>query len=1701
MRSAVSLFVRLLIALAICLVFTPGMTAASPGTPPPPATGAEPAPQPAGAPQAAPDGTSRGSDPSLAKLDPSLRSEAVTGSAETIAVLVIAVPGDTDFTRFGRVAADNTRPELNQRLVLLQLPASKLVKVAALPEVMAVASTHTNAAPAVADPEAPGIALAGITRIPAEVDRAAIQAAHANARPVDAAAAAANGAQTEAGVDSWFENSTQGVLNTWQTYAVYGTGNPANNLKIAVIDTGSDFCTPALKGRYAVETSDSRYNGWPIAYDDGSAVDFLLNYPAAGTGVGGNWGWYVNASRTVGEGPFTDDLYGLQVTTPNTSKSHVYYYGYHPDSLWNLAPPWSNVIVLVADTHTAGVYDTVYIDGDLDGTFTGPGDVVLTKTNPVGCVDWVGNSVADDSFGMLYWISDGVNPLPGVSTIYGGSTPVPANGRLVMFMLNDPAMAGGDHGTLVASSAAGYDANSYRDWQSLLAFSTGGASLVQGPASGGALAGAGQGARIIAMGDYYAGGSSIANYLFTLYGYDDTADGDDDAQIVNLSYGNGSVDADAWDYESEYISQLNLVMEGTGQPSPLFIISSGNGGHGYGTNNSPNAVTAMVVGASTEYGPYNMWGTYERISTAARANYQDMQPWSGRGPTAMGSLAPHVVANGAWGSGALPLNEATYYIGYGGDGSTAWEVWGGTSRSAPVAAGMATLVYDAYYKQHGVYPGWRTARQLVMNGATEMHYDEMAAGAGQANPYNSVSAVMGASGVQVSPGFYLAGTNLPGSQRYESSAVGLYPGQTDTTILSLANTTGMPQTVRLTDEQLQLVGSSTFTIAIAGTESVNNYAAGTPNYVRKLNDLIRQYAGADLMVVRIAQPFENFDQSPLPPTPGDTSFANRWVGLLYTVFDDGDGTWWTDSLANGRVDLTPHELDLGDAYIRTTYSYLKGTMQEMRMHSPSELLLQGEHPDIWLGLAKRTSDGRPTTMTVEVLFYLENDWGQASVSPEYVSLLGAADPQHPTTATATLTVAAANMVPAVVENFSSAAGWQTTGLWHLSNVGSDACALAVSAPGAMGYHQDAGCDYNTGGITSGTLTRSAALAVPSAPVVQLAFQSYEATECLGMACPNDIRSFQVSLNGTDWQTLWDSTRGSLENSWYERKVDLTAYAGRSVYLRFSFNSVTSTNNTARGWFIDDIRLLTAAADAAPGAYSGRVMVRSTTSATQTIVPVSLMVAANLQSKAVLGGGAPGQTPYDNNAMFGAMDWGGRTEAGDWRFFAYTMPDSLPAGTQVLVHTDWEDYPSDIDTLFFQQAAAWFPYPQYFGSYTLTYNGAGSARMGIRPNWLYYTNQGGLTGTQTDEYLAVQSGAGLSMLAQQAVLYGGHKTAVPVTTTLGLVSIVPAPLQLAGLACSNCLLPFTFTTNIDLPNGLAAGGTFGWYQPNSQTYTIMQGQTRIFSVTTNSTYRLEVSTAEVSGAPDIDLYLYKDNGDQVYNASDILYGVSAGYDANESIRLRQPSNGLWWIVVDGYTVTGDPGQFSLSIVNIMGAGALTLLNLPSSVTAGAVYTPVVRIDTPPAPGYWQGLVLFGPAEAPAVFELPVKVWQAQASLNVNTLSAAQGDLLTYTMSISVPVSAPPLARSMKLPIPAGTSYVAVSGAALMGPPDYVYWSGTDSNHTIILTVQVTAAGGTVDGLARFGADNWTGIIWCDLTTSTGIVNGPGFKLYIPLTLKN
>jgi hypothetical protein len=159
-------------------------------------------------------------------------------------------------------------------------------------------------------------------------------------------------------------------------------------------------------------------------------------------------------------------------------------------------------------------------------------------------------------------------------------------------------------------------------------------------------------------------------------------------------------------------------------------------------------------------------------------------------------------------------------------------------------------------------------------------------------------------------------------------------------------------------------------------------------------------------------------------------------------------------------------------------------------------------------------------------------------------------------------------------------GWTNSGLWHVSS----ACTTAASAPSYLGYQEDSDCEYSTGARTSGTAAFDADLTGKT--TASLMFTHRFEKESYVAAF--DQMKVQISTNGgASWTTLrqWDS-RNANQLTWTPHSVDLDAYAGSAIKLRFSFDSMDHVANNFDGWFLDNVEVTAGGGNEPPVANAG-----------------------------------------------------------------------------------------------------------------------------------------------------------------------------------------------------------------------------------------------------------------------------------------------------------------------------------------------------------------------------------------------------------------------------------------------------------------------------------------------------------------------------------
>jgi PKD repeat protein len=151
---------------------------------------------------------------------------------------------------------------------------------------------------------------------------------------------------------------------------------------------------------------------------------------------------------------------------------------------------------------------------------------------------------------------------------------------------------------------------------------------------------------------------------------------------------------------------------------------------------------------------------------------------------------------------------------------------------------------------------------------------------------------------------------------------------------------------------------------------------------------------------------------------------------------------------------------------------------------------------------------------------------------------------------------------------SGPGNWTATGLWHISTAPTDPCAEAHSGSSSWYYGQEPACNYDAG-TNSGRLTMAQPVDLSGALApATLRFWSWEQTENYS---GYDTRKVYLSANGSTWTEVWDSSNNA--SAWYQVELDVSAYVGGSLYVRFEFDSVDDWYNNYRGWYVDDVEVL------------------------------------------------------------------------------------------------------------------------------------------------------------------------------------------------------------------------------------------------------------------------------------------------------------------------------------------------------------------------------------------------------------------------------------------------------------------------------------------------------------------------------------------------
>jgi type II secretory pathway pseudopilin PulG len=149
---------------------------------------------------------------------------------------------------------------------------------------------------------------------------------------------------------------------------------------------------------------------------------------------------------------------------------------------------------------------------------------------------------------------------------------------------------------------------------------------------------------------------------------------------------------------------------------------------------------------------------------------------------------------------------------------------------------------------------------------------------------------------------------------------------------------------------------------------------------------------------------------------------------------------------------------------------------------------------------------------------------------------------------------------------SGTIGWTASGLWNITDHRSQ------SASNAWYYGQPGVWHYETGAIrNSGNLDSPSIQISSTASSAFLNFWTFHETE---PSTNYDRKRVYISTDGgTTWpEPVLDQLIGNANTEWVFNTIDLSAYIGQTIKIRFSFDTIDGILNRYEGWYVDDIKI-------------------------------------------------------------------------------------------------------------------------------------------------------------------------------------------------------------------------------------------------------------------------------------------------------------------------------------------------------------------------------------------------------------------------------------------------------------------------------------------------------------------------------------------------
>jgi subtilisin family serine protease len=543
---------------------------------------------------------------------------------------------------------------------------------------------------------------------------------------------------------------TSNAQKVHDTYNITGDG-----VTIGITDSGVDFGHSDFAG-----SMKRLSNGYSASFDPtstGLAVTSLtlnpfeqggLTYlPTDGKSVevwGGEYYQFINSTSL---GIRLQNFEITDIDRPSLSGNYKFGIAYQP---FFAQPQFHQVFFFIlTDSTTPNIYDTLYVDMDTslavnlvlndiifesgrlfrelsDWSFSD--ETASGSFNPVLARDITGNGVNDISMGALASTLDAFGVLfPNTQNIYRG---IHSSGAGIAYMY-DPI----GHGTQSAGAAAARGLVQYPLYDDLetTTIENGTTYYIPGSAPN---------AKIIAtkglsLNDFLLGWLWTAGLEPNFIQGTWTVNHEHRVDISSNSWGDSSHTSElkGSDFYSLFIDALStpnifaqigssIGISYANYPGKMFVVSMGNTGPGFGTVPTPGGASyALTVGAST---------SFHHIQQRSKNN---VALFSSHGPSAMGYVKPDIVALGSFGFTPRPVLTGI------GNGTYAFGEFGGTSEAAPRVAGITALLYEVF-KENEIDTNIGTVRTLLKSTAIDIGFSSLSQGAGLADAYKAVTAVL-----------------------------------------------------------------------------------------------------------------------------------------------------------------------------------------------------------------------------------------------------------------------------------------------------------------------------------------------------------------------------------------------------------------------------------------------------------------------------------------------------------------------------------------------------------------------------------------------------------------------------------------------------------------------------------------------------------------------------------------------------------------------------------------------------------------------------------------------------------------------------------------------------------------------------------------------------------------------------------------------